>query len=175
MTKDLLILDKILSFVKKHCKFYKESHHKKRHLAISISKVFLNIVLFLLGVFLVMSILTLPLHGVNINSFIWIILSSMYFFMIYNLRKIVYSTKSTPFCFDNVKRFKRIGYSMLFMAVLDGIINWKKESNFELFASQYGSLKGSFVMYMILAFIALVLSEIFEKAVEIKDENDLTI
>ena len=64
---------------------------------------------------------------------------------------------------------------MIFMAVIDGILNWKIESNFNFIGTQSGSLKGSFIMYVILACIALVLSDVFEKAVEIKKENDLTV
>ncbi|MDR3595689.1 DUF2975 domain-containing protein [Clostridium sp.] len=176
MTKNLVVFNKILLFIKKYFTgFNKKLLIRKKHLAISVSKVFLNIILFILGMLLVMFISTIPLHGINMNICIWIILCSIYFLIIYDLRKIVYSTKSTPFCFDNVKRFRRIGYYMVFMAILDGIINWKTKSNFILFGSESGSLKGSFVMYIILACIALVLAEIFEKAVEIKDENDLTI
>lgn len=176
MTKNLVTLHKILGFIKK---YFGEFHNKilstKKHLAINISKVFLNIVLFMQGMSVVAFICIILYKGIDINICIWLILCSTYFLIIYDLRKIVYSTNSTPFCFDNVKRFKRIGYYMLFMSVLDGIINWKKESNFQFIGTQSGSLKGSFLMYVILACIALVLAEIFEKAVEIKDENDLTI
>lgn len=64
---------------------------------------------------------------------------------------------------------------MTIMAVFDAIINFKKRSNLEFFATQYGSLKSSFVMYIILACISLVLAEIFEKATAIKNENDLAV
>lgn len=147
----------------------------KKHLTISFSKVLLNIILFMLGMSVVALVTVILSFGLNINACIYIILCLIYFLIVYDLRKIVYSTNSTPFCSDNVKRFKRIGYYMVFMAVVDGIINWKRESNLILFGTQSGSLKGSFVMYIILACIGLILSEIFEKAVELKDENDLTV
>lgn len=147
----------------------------KKHLAISISKVFFNIVLFLFGCFLIAFILGMLMGELTLNLFSFFIVSLIYFLIIYDLRKIVYSTNLTPFCTDNVKRFKRIGYSMFLMALIDGVSNFHVKSNFELFATSYGSLKGSFLMYFILACIALVLSEIFEKAVEIKNENDLTV
>lgn len=147
----------------------------KKHLCICFSKVILNFLLFILGICLVMFVLLIPSHGIEIDTGINFIAYLIYFLIIRDLRKIVYSTNLTAFCSDNVKRFKRIGYYMVFMAVFDGIINFKRKSNFELFASQYGSLKGSFIMYIIIACIALVLSEIFEKAVEIKTENDLTV
>ncbi|SFD28355.1 DUF2975 domain-containing protein [Clostridium uliginosum] len=147
----------------------------KKHLSIGFSKVFLNFLLFMLGFFLVSMVFVTIYHGINIQVGIEFIVGLIYFLIIYTLRKIVYSTDSTPFCFDNVKRFRRIGYYMLVMAIVDGIINWKMKSNFEVFGTNSGSLKLSFIMYIILACIALVLSEIFEKAVEIKDENDLTV
>lgn len=64
---------------------------------------------------------------------------------------------------------------MILMAVIDGIVNWKKESNFEFIGTQSGSLKGSFIMYIIIACIALVLAEIFKQAVELKNEKDITV
>ena len=147
----------------------------KKKLATSFSKVFLNIILVMLGMSVVAFITIILSFGIDINACVYLMLCLIYFLVVYNLRKIVYSTNSTPFSFDNVKRFKRIGYYMIFMAVIDGILNWKIESNFNFIGTQSGSLKGSFIMYVILAFIALVLSEIFEKAVEIKKENDLTV
>lgn len=99
----------------------------------------------------------------------------IYFFITYDLRKIVYSTNLTPFCFDNVRRFKTIGYGMFMIGILDGIINFKRKSGLELLATSYGSLKGSFIMYIILALMAFVLAEIFKNAVKIKEENDFTI
>ncbi|NRY59401.1 DUF2975 domain-containing protein [Clostridium beijerinckii] len=147
----------------------------KKHLATSFSKVLLNIILFMLGMSVVAFITIILSFGIDINSFVYLILCLIYFLVVYNLRKIVYSSNSTPFSFDNVRRFKQIGYYMILMAVIDGIVNWKRESNFNFIGTQSGSLKGSFIMYVILACMALVLSEIFEKAVEIKKENDLTV
>lgn len=147
----------------------------KKHLSISFSKVFLNIILYLLGLLLVFFITDILCSGINTNLFSWFIACLTYLLIIYNLRKIVYSADSMPFSFDNVKRFKKIGCYMIVIAVIDGITNWKVQSHFNLFYIGSGSLKGSFIIYLILSCIAFVLSEIFEKAVEIKNENDLTI
>ncbi|NRT92098.1 DUF2975 domain-containing protein [Clostridium beijerinckii] len=147
----------------------------KKHLATSFSKVLLNIILVVLGILVVGFITSILSFGIDVNSFVYLILCFIYFLVVYNLRKIVYSTNSTPFSFDNVKRFKQIGYYMILMAVIDGIFKWKTKSNFTFLGTESGCLKGSFFMYVILSFIALVLSEIFEKAVEIKKENDLTV
>lgn len=164
MTKNLVTLNKNLLFIKKR-------------LAISISKIFLNFLLFALGILLLRKLLDVLHKGIEMKMCLEVIAVLIFFLTIYNLRKIVYCINSTPFCLKNVKRFKWIGYYMFFMAVIDGIAKYKSPSysGIEIFASHSGSLKESFLIYIILAFIALVLSEIFEKAVEIKDENDLTI
>lgn len=179
MTKGLLAFHRGLLCIKKYLSLFCEALlAKKKHFAISVSKVFLNLILFILGALLVGVVLSIcPSHGIDAHLLMLAAVSLVYFLIIYDLRKIVYSTDLTPFCAENIKRFKRIGYYMFFMAVFDGVINFKSPSysGIEIFATQYGSLKGSFLMYVILACIALVLAEIFEKAVEIKDENDLTI
>lgn len=147
----------------------------KKHLSISFSKVFLNIVLFVLTLLIAGFTTSILFSGIDTALFKYFIVCITYFFIIYNLRKIVYSANSMPFSSDNVKRFKKIGCYMIAMAVIDGITNWKVQSHFTLLDTGSGSLKGSFLMYLILTCIAFVLSEIFEKAVEIKNENDLTI
>ncbi|OOM80200.1 DUF2975 domain-containing protein [Clostridium sp. BL-8] len=146
----------------------------KKHLVVSFSKVLLNIISIMLGLLILGFITTGLPFRFNVNTCIGFMLVLIYFLIVYDLRKIVYSTNSTPFSLDNVKRFKRIGYSMILMAVIDGVINWKKESNFEFIGTQSGSLKGSFIMYIIIACIALVLGEIFKQAVELKREKDIT-
>lgn len=147
----------------------------KKHLATSFSKVLLNFILFMLGMTIVAFVVLILCVRIDINACVYLILNIIYFLAVYDLRKIVYSTNATPFSLDNVSRFKRIGYYMIVMAVIDGILKWKIKSDFDFMGTQSGSLKGSFIMYSILACIALVLSEIFEKAVEIKNENDLTV
>lgn len=147
----------------------------RKHLAINFSKVFLTFMLVILAILSIISALRMLSYGIHINSCINLITCLIYFFIIYNLHKIVYSTTLSPFCHTNTIRFKIIGYCMVFIAVIDGVVNFKSKSGFELFATKYGSLKISFLIYIVLACIALVLSEIFEEAVEIKNENDLTI
>ncbi|MBW9147936.1 DUF2975 domain-containing protein [Clostridium sp. CM028] len=61
------------------------------------------------------------------------------------------------------------------VAIFDAIMNYKRQAGIEIFATRYGSLKGSFFMYIVLACMALALAEIFKKAIEIKEENDSTV
>lgn len=123
----------------------------------------------------VLDVLFVEKYKFTINIGFSFIVYLIYFLIIYNLHYIVYSTNLTPFCFDNVRRFKTIGYGMFMIAIFDAITNFKRKGGLEIFASNYGSLKGIFFMYIVLACMAFVLAEIFEKAVEIKEENDLTV
>ncbi|WP_160687186.1 hypothetical protein [Clostridium sp. C2-6-12] len=66
-------------------------------------------------------------------------------------------------------------YYMIVISISDAIINYRVPSNFELFANKYGSIKGSFLIYLVITCMAFVLAEIFEKAVILKNEHDLTI
>ncbi|MGE5627161.1 MAG: DUF2975 domain-containing protein [Solirubrobacterales bacterium] len=150
----------------------------KKHLATNSLKILSNILLFIVGIILVDLILGLVFvekNKFNINMSLSFVVYLIYFFIIYNLCKVVYSTNLTPFCFENVRKFKTIGYGMFMIGILDGIINFKRKGGLELLATNYGSIKGSFIMYIVLAFMAFVLAEIFKNAVEIKEENDLTI
>lgn len=150
----------------------------KRSVSTNFLRILLSIMLIVSGIVLV-AIVVMIFQDVKsrftIGSCIMFIFHLVYFLVIYNLRKIVFSTSLTPFCFENVRRFKTIGYSMLVIAVIDAIKKFRIQSGLEIFATKYGSLKGTFFMYFIVACMALVLAEIFEKAVRIKEENDSTI
>ncbi len=125
-----------------------------------------------------MLLVNIPLGGKSmftIKECIRFIVYLTYFLIIYDLRKIVYNMDLTPFCFDNVTSFKRIGYYMFSIAIFDEIINFKTLTGLNILHTKYGAIKGSFLMYIVLACMALVLAEIFEKAIEIKNENDLTV
>lgn len=147
----------------------------KKHFALNFLKILLNISQVCAGILLFMFMVGPFVYKFSIQLIIYLLVCLTYFMIIYNLRKIVYSTDSTPFCADNVKRFKYIGYYMILISISDAIINFKVPSNFELFATQHGSLKGSFLIYLVITCIAFVLAEIFEKAVILKNEHDLTI
>lgn len=115
----------------------------------------------------------------SIPGFLFVI--SIYLIITWNLLKIVYSIESTPFTLKNVKSFKAIGYLMVLLSFIDAIANFKKPStsNFILLRMQIHNqpicINGSCLFYLILGLLSLVLAEVFKKAIEIKDENDLTI
>lgn len=154
----------------------------KRHLAMNFIKVLINIILFVIGIFLI-SLVIGSIYAafvdkndfLSVKTFINFVVGIIYFLIIYNLRKIVYSINLTPFCSDNVKRFKIIGYCIFSLSIVDAIVNFKAHSGFEICSTKYGSLKGSFFLFLVLACMAFVLAEVFQKAIEIKEENDLTV
>ncbi|EPY2307061.1 DUF2975 domain-containing protein [Clostridium sporogenes] len=115
------------------------------------------------------------LYGNAYDLLVYLIISIIYLIISWYLLKIVSSIYSTPFTSKNVKSFKIIGYVMILLSIIDGIVNFKKKSNLQIMSTGYGSLKGSCIFYLILGLLSLVLAEILKKAVQIKDENDLTI
>ncbi|AQS11442.1 hypothetical protein CLOBY_35980 [Clostridium saccharobutylicum] len=147
----------------------------KNHLTINISKVILNLMSVVLSFFSVCSLFDILSGKFTQNILSTFIICLIYLLIILDLRKIIYSTNLTPFCSSNVKRFKNIGYKIFLMAIIDGVTNLHVKSYFTFLGSENASLKASFFMYLLLACVAFVLAEIFEKAVEIKNENDLTV
>ncbi|APQ96498.1 DUF2975 domain-containing protein [Clostridium botulinum] len=152
----------------------------KEGFSIKFIKVLLILTIFFCGVMLFhYSIAGLfapgELYGNVSDILVALIIIVIYLIISWNLLKIVYSIDSTPFTLKNVKSFKIIGYLMMLLSIIDGIVNFKEKSNLQIMAIGYGSLKGSCIFYLILGLLSLVLAEIFKKAVKIKDENDLTI
>ncbi|EJO5348366.1 DUF2975 domain-containing protein [Clostridium botulinum] len=150
----------------------------KESFSIKFIKIFLNIILFFLGctfLFSIISIIKMPKEALSIKSIISFIVFILYFITIYTLKKILNSLYSNIFSLNNVKNFKIIGYCMLFLSFIDGFIKFKEKSNIQILSTSYGSLKVSCIFYLVLGFMALVLAEIFKKAVHIKNQNDLTI
>ena len=139
--------------------------------SIKFIKVILNLTIFLCG-FILLTVIFGSILFIKeisyIDSAIYILTYSVFFIIVYNLIKIVYSINSNPFTLENVKCFKIIGCLIIFLSFIDAIVNFKKPSDFLLWGSEN-------ISSLVLGFMALVLAEIFKKAVKIKDENDLTI
>lgn len=101
-----------------------------------------------------------------------------YFMVIFNLKKILSSIiQKNPFNFNNILYFKRIGYYILAVGVIDAVINYTKtgDSGFVLIGTSNGALKPIFFLYLVLSILSFILADVFRMAKEIKDENDLTV
>lgn len=101
-----------------------------------------------------------------------------YFMIVLTLKKIVHSIKrKNPFISENVISFTKIGFYILLVGILDAILRYPipNNSGLEILATSYGDLKPIFFIYLVLSFLSYILSDVFRMAMEIKDENDLTV
>lgn len=107
-----------------------------------------------------------------------LIFSGGYFVIVFTLKKILESIrKKDPFNRDNIVYFKRIGYYIFIVGVMDAIMNYPNpnHSGLQIISTSYGSLKPIFFLYLVLSILSFILSDVFRMAMEIKDENDLTV
>lgn len=143
---------------------------------------FLNITLVVL-ILPVISILYLPfIEDLSINTFtqafIKLILVIGYIIIILTLKKILKSIRNRdPFNTNNVTYFKKIGYYVLVTGIIYGIMSYPLTNNSGLYImkTSYGSLKPTFFLHLILSLLSFVISDTFKMAMEIKNENDLTV
>lgn len=98
--------------------------------------------------------------------------------ILYKIHTIIKSLSSNPFTENNIKNFKIIYRCMMIITLLNGLFTYplySPDTGLEILKTSYGKLKPSCILYFVLAVVSLTLSYIFEKAVEIKNENDLTV
>lgn len=97
--------------------------------------------------------------------------------ILYKVYSVIKSLKSNPFTEKNIKNFKIIYRCMMLITILDGVFTYNipKDSGLIILGTDSASLDPSCILFFILAVVALTLSYIFEKAIEIKNENDLTV
>lgn len=106
------------------------------------------------------------------------ILFPLFSVILYKMHIIIKSLSSNPFTENNIKNFKIIYRCMMIITILNGFFTYplySPDTGLEILQTSYGKLKPSCILYFVLAVAALTLSYIFEKAVEIKNENDLTV
>lgn len=96
------------------------------------------------------------------------------FLVVYNLIKIIFNIDKDPFVRDNVRRLKIIGYLLLANAILSLAEPLGNHTMQFLAIGNYG-LTPEKLVYFIIASVCFVIAEVFDKAINIKDENDLTI
>ncbi|WP_027702690.1 DUF2975 domain-containing protein [Metaclostridioides mangenotii] len=133
----------------------------------------------ILGIVLLgMELNKIVLSGFTLSKVILFILFVVYiigfFVIILNLNLIVKSIENTPFIKENVNRFKIIGYFLSahlgveFIRPREGHVMW-------IIGIHKWGITPSTIVYIILALLPFVIAEVFDKAIKIKDENDLTI
>ena len=109
------------------------------------------------------------------NIILFLFTTGVYVIVAWNLLKIIFNIDSTPFSLKNVKSFKAIGYLMLLLSLidaLDSIINFKKLDDIVALGIRLDDgiigIRSNCILYLVLGIMALVLAEIFKKAVQIK-------
>ena len=109
-------------------------------------------------------------YGMESYSFLIIFLYStgaVALFLVYEFRNILISIKKAhPFTLENVKRFKTISCCAGFISIEYLVKIFLYNSIFTLII---------FMVFIIVALFALVLSHVFKQAYYVKTENDLTI
>lgn len=101
-----------------------------------------------------------------------------YFITIKKLLSIIKTVETTPFVFDNVKRFKVMGYCLCINSIFEFIIGYKGSQNIgniQILATNSGAITPAMMVCFISALMCFVIAEVFNKAISIKQENDLTI
>lgn len=101
-----------------------------------------------------------------------------YFMIVRKLLDILNSTETTPFILDNVKRFKLMGYCLGINSIFEcfmGYIGSQDVGNIQILATKNGAITPVMIICVISALMCFVIAEIFDKAIKIKEDNDLTI
>lgn len=106
----------------------------------------------------------------------FVLLMSGYFMIIIYLKGILGSIKKKdPFNLNNVNYFKNIGYIIFILGLIEAIANYPKLSGIAIFGSSNGSIKPITFLYLVLSILCFILSDVFRMAMEIKEDNDLTV
>ncbi|GFZ34203.1 hypothetical protein CSC2_47290 [Clostridium zeae] len=102
------------------------------------------------------------------------------FLIVMSLRKVLFSlVKANPFISENVKALKRVSYECFTIAGCY-IVNILANSNFKEFKFIYIDNKGvhtdmEFIIFLFAGCFILILSKVFQQAIDYKEENDFTI
>ncbi len=101
-----------------------------------------------------------------------------YFMVIKKLVSILKSIDDTPFVMDNVKSFKIMGYCLWVNSIFECIMGYKwsqDTGNIQILATNSGAFKPVMVICIVSALMCFEMAEVFDKAIRIKEDNDLTI
>ncbi len=148
----------------------------------NILSAFLYFLLSLLGVAGIIFLCMIPIFLYDFSSdkvitlIARILYFSDYFIVILFLIFIINSTKYSPFILENVKRFKTMGCCLLVNTIIECIIGYGSNTGpIMIFGDNSGGISPLMVISFVFALMCFVISEIFDKAIKIKEDNDLTI
>lgn len=147
---------------------------------------FLKVCLTMLMVFIVIQTISICIYSfkngssihpnVLIATTVRFMVLGVYLFIIYELKAIISTvTIRKPFCVKNIIRFKNISKCIFLLGAFDTLDNINSSHGNILIGTPYFNIKLTTFIFIILGCLALVLAEVFQMAVEIKKENDLTI
>lgn len=152
------------------------------------SKDILNFILYFLLVILLLYTIGAPIalivqsvHAPSIISLINmitnLIYTSMYLIVVICLIRIVGSTLASPFIQENVKRFRIMGYCLVINTVFECILGYNAAltSGVTVISTDNGGITPPMIICLLSALMCFVMGEIFDKAIKIKNESDLTI
>ncbi|WP_315167899.1 DUF2975 domain-containing protein [Metaclostridioides mangenotii] len=116
--------------------------------------------------------------GLSISKIASLLIGIIYFIgsfvLVFNLVKILYNIDEDPFVKDNVRRLKLVGYILTANAVFILLQPIRQQSMMMMSFGNYG-LTPDKLIYFIIASVCFVIAEVFNKAIKIKEENDLTV
>lgn len=148
----------------------------------NILSVFLYFLLSLLGVAGIIFLCMIPMFLYDFSSdkvialITRILYFSDYFVVILFLIFIINSTKYSPFILENVKRFKMMGCCLLVNTIIECVVGYKSNTSLiMIFGDNSGGISPLMVISFIFALMCFVIAEMFDKAIKIKKDNDLTI
>lgn len=157
----------------------------KNNLAKRSLTTLITIITFVLGVALIISVFAgIPYILENFSNFnnitselSFFILGITFFIILILLLEIASSSKDSIFISENVKRFRFIGY-MLFVNGINEYITMLVNgvSGIRIFDLAPGIfITIGMAVYFIVALICFVISDSFDEAIRIKEDNNLTI
>lgn len=94
----------------------------------------------------------------------------------YSLKKIIKNIKSKNiFMMENVKRFKIIGTYVIIFGIIYSMLFSTNKGGISIIKIGNTGLGPETFLYLILGGLAFILAYIFEEAIKLKEEQDLTI
>lgn len=138
---------------------------------LTISMISCIIILFsyIIGIFM-------TLRGTSILSnmvyFLKILNCIVYILIIHEMFKLSDKMKLNLFDIESSNIFKKLGYYVVILAGFDAVLKMKTPSNIQfIYIPKVGSLKETFLIYLIIGVLFLVLSKTFRDRFEVNNED----